>query len=400
MNSISKKKKIVGSILISGVVISILTIGAFYSVSSNKRKDVQSYHTLTLKENDPLLFKGVAVPQKETKIYLDPTLGKLNELYVTEGQTIDVGTRLVSYVDEKIQEQVDEQTRGIKRVETNIANAQERISESQSKKETASANVTTTTAMIKQLEQSTQPDDLAKVQQYTQELAKFEGTVESQESQLDTLKTALLDAQADLAERQATLEQLQQKVTSEISSEVGGQVHINEEGKVSSTVPFITIVNPSILIQGQVSEYDYNKLVVGQEVNLKISSTGDRLVGKVEEIDSLPQKMGTNDLVGTTSSNQVTYNFKVTPEREIQYGYSVQIELPQKEIRIPTKAVKNDKEELYVFVFKKGRVKKQPIKATKNENFYVLQEGVTKGEKIIENPSKELKDNQEVAVDE
>lgn len=400
LNSISKKKKIIGSILISFVIVLILIGVALYSVSSNKKKDTQSFHAITLKENDPLLFKGMAIPKKETKTYLDPTLGNLNELYVTEGQSIDIGTPLISYQDDKIQEQINEQARGIERVKTSIANTQERNGEAQKKKETAISNITTTKAMINQLEQSSEPEDLAKVQQYTQELAKYEGIAEGQETQIETLETALQDAQADLTERQAAVDQLQQKVTSNVTAEIAGQVHINEEGKVSSTVPLVTIVSPTILIQGQVSEYDYTKLAVGQAVNLNIPSTGDKISGKIEEVDSLPQRTGATDSVGTTSSNQVLYNFKVIPEREIQYGYSVQIELPQNEINVPAKAVKNDKDELYVFVFQKGRVKKQAIKAIKKENFYVVQEGIVKGEKIIENPSKELKDNQEVAVDE
>lgn len=275
---------------------------------------------------------------------------------------------------------------------SNVNNTEKSLAEVKVKKKTAEENLATAKNNLITIENS---EDLEKEQQYNQDIIKYETTVEGQNTQIDTLEVTLSGYRADLEDNNTSLASLQTKVKTEIKADIAGIVYLNEEGKVSPQVPMIQIISPMVSIQGQVSEYDYNKIALEQLVTIRPVSTKEIINGKIIEIDQLTQQKAVGE---ESTSGLVKYNFKVTPEKTIQYGYSVQISLAQTELVIPRKAVKKEKEQHVVYLYQNGKVKKQSVVLLEKNGQYIVKEGLERKAKIIENPDKKLKDNQEVAV--
>lgn len=377
------------------IIVSIIAFSSIFLAVKNlivKKNITKKYEVYQVKEKDPLLFKGSVETAQNTNLYLDESLGKLKEIHVHDGQTVEVGTVLLSYQNETIQDQINEQTRMKDRSLSNVNNTEKSLAEVKVKKKTAEENLATAKNNLITIENS---EDLEKEQQYNQDIIKYETTVEGQNTQIDTLEVTLSGYRADLEDNNTSLASLQTKVKTEIKADIAGIVYLNEEGKVSPQVPMIQIISPMVSIQGQVSEYDYNKIALEQLVTIRPVSTKEIINGKIIEIDQLPQQKAVGE---ESTSGLVKYNFKVTPEKTIQYGYSVQISLAQTELVIPRKAVKKEKEQHVVYLYQNGKVKKQSVVLLEKNGQYIVKEGLERKAKIIENPDKKLKDNQEVAV--
>jgi HlyD family secretion protein len=84
----------------------------------------------------------------------------------------------------------------------------------------------------------------------------------------------------------------------------------------------------------------------------------------------------------------------------LQYGYNVQIFLPQNQLQLPKSAVIKEKGNIFVFVYKSGKARKQKVVLKEESGTYLVESGVKVNDQIISNPDKDLKDGQEVAVEE
>lgn len=89
------------------IIVNIIAFSSVFLAVKNiivKKNMIKKYEVYQVKEKDPLLFKGSVETAQNTNLYLDESLGKLKEIHVNDGQTVEVGTVLLSYQNETIQD--------------------------------------------------------------------------------------------------------------------------------------------------------------------------------------------------------------------------------------------------------------------------------------------------------
>jgi len=84
----NNKRSICIKIIFIIILISIIVV--FKSIFLQSDSEEFSYKIITLKKSDPLIFKGISQPKNTNNIYLDSSLGKINNITVKHGQKINV----------------------------------------------------------------------------------------------------------------------------------------------------------------------------------------------------------------------------------------------------------------------------------------------------------------------
>ena len=97
--------------------------------------------------------------------------------------------------------------------------------------------------------------------------------------------------------------------------------------------------------------------------------------------------------------SSVNYAFGVIPERRIQPGYSVEVEVALNEIVVPTSAIVKDKDQSFLWVVTEGKVARKPVKLEQRGNYWVLSEGLAKNSVIVVDPNADLTEGLQIQVE-
>lgn len=172
---------------------------------------------------------------------------------------------------------------------------------------------------------------------------------------------------------------------------------IDNDAKNDVTKPLMTLKSIASEIKGIVTEYDKEKLSVNQDISIEYVNQDKTVQGKItgiSEVNNEPEK----DQSGASASAIVNYDFTAQPNEAIPVGYSVEILIPRNEIHLPTQSVVTKDGESYVFTVSKGKARKQTITAQQTKGYYLLQDGIKEGTKIVNN-AKKIKDGMDVSVE-
>lgn len=74
----------------------------FYGKRKNETKSVQLMSVTKRPISNTKLISGQVVPGKVETIYLDPSKGKIKEIYVKEGQEVEKGQKLFTYENDDL----------------------------------------------------------------------------------------------------------------------------------------------------------------------------------------------------------------------------------------------------------------------------------------------------------
>lgn len=167
------------------------------------------------------------------------------------------------------------------------------------------------------------------------------------------------------------------KVNTEVKADVSGVVYINEKGKDDSSIAYMRVVSKEPLVVSEVSEFEVDDIKVDDNVELKVVSNGERINGKIIEVDDLP--------VGGGENKSSAYRFEVKPEKEIRVGFTVEIAVNPENIKIPKEYVSLEGDRTFVNVINEdGSSEKREIKATLDGENYILQDySLNQGEKLL-----------------
>lgn len=388
---LTKKQKIRFSIIGGVVAIVAIVIAAIVGNQSNQ-ETTPRYATYKVEESDPLLFKGTVDAENVDSIYYDQSLGKITAISVEDGKEVKKGELLLTYQNEVAQTEVDQQERMLNKNSLSVSTAQENVNSAIAKRKELTNDLNQASTDYNNRDEST-PEGVADGQEAKAKYEQYKQALEAQEDVIRQANQALEAANLELNDSASVLDGAKQKISTEVTAPVDGIAYVDPNGKTDMTRPVVKIVSPKVVVNGIVSEYDYQKLAVNQEVSIRPVSSSESVTGKVTYVDKLPMTKAAGD-----SSAMINFEFKVAPQKELQYGYSVQISLPQKALRIPEKALVSDSEGDKVFVYKKGKAVKKVIKTTKQDGLIIVQEGLVLGDTIISNPNDQLKDGAEVAV--
>ena len=396
MKPLSKKKRIIFSAVWGVIAILAISTAFFFKQNQQQEPSVASYDAVKIKKADDLIFNGSVTAQNVEEFYFDQTKGEVSEILVTNNQEISEDTVVLIYQNETVQDQITEQQQTLDKLTLAVNNAQENLDNTYTKKQNIQNSLNEALSTFNNADadsmegQAIRQEEQAKMDQYKE-------AISSQEEVISQAQQALDSANLDLSTATQNIELAKNKITTNVAATTDGTAIVEPKGKTNASVPVIKILGKDTIIKALVSEYDYRHLATDQAVEIQLLNSNKKIAGTITEVSILPESTATEG-TATAQSNVANYSFKVKPSENLQYGYSCQIYVPVNELRIPEKAILNEEDKQYVFVYSKGTVKKQPILSENRDGVFVVTEGLKEKDRIISNPSQDLKDGQEVMV--
>ncbi len=218
------------------------------------------------------------------------------------------------------------------------------------------------------------------------------------------------------------------QVNDSVYATFNGIVSNVKKSNVSEGEPILKLIAEEPQIKTTVSEFDLDKIAVGDTVNVTVTSSGKKGKGKIKSIAQLPTSYEDNHqgggqaLSGTESmpsaeegqmmkaSNPIEqdpsggddnasskYSVMIgNLDFDVRHGFSIEAEIPLKTLKIPKTVLTKD-DNVYV-VDENHVVHKRKIKYDEKNGDLVIKEGLKQGDVLIKKPDNDIKDGKKVEV--
>ena len=381
-----KKWQLITLILVPLVIIAGAFTILFLNKTSNNPETVESKPLVQkAKEGSvasSVLLSGQVTANNEQFIYYDSTKGDLEGVLVNVGDQVTVGQALVQYRNTEAQSNYDSAVRALNKIDRQIYELQ------------TNGTISSTTSA----------DD--------EEGAASSAPAANSQQSLDSQLKDLQDNRADAVDKVNSLKLLLD-ATTVMSTVDGTVVEGNRDVSKSTTGSTQTLVhivnNGNLQVKGELSEYNLANLSVNQEVNITSKVYPDKTwTGKISYISNYPKdaqqaSSSASAAGGSGGGTGAKYPFTIDFTSEIgdlKQGFSVNIEVKNnsKAILIPVSSVVTEDGKNYIWKLDdKGVAKKVEVTLgnADAENQEVTS-GLAKDDKVIINPTADLKDGQEV----
>ena len=366
----TKKKKIIISLI---VIVLVLLVGTKFFFSNNKEAEPTEEPKIeyfTVEDVEQVFINGVVTPTESKEFIKDPTLGKLGDLNVKNGDNVEKGKILYQYVDETTDSQ--------------ITDLKFQIESTQAEKDKAARQM--------QLELN----ELG-----TSDEEGLPNNANTQES--IALKYDLYSYDLRMGQLQSQIDELYAKQVNQVVAPFNGQVAISQEQNRDSAI--MTLTSNDFYVEGEVNERDLIKIKLKQPAEVRTIADNKVFKGEIIYIANTPttsQGEGTGS--GQSGSGALsTYTVKLTLKdgKNVRTGFHVQssIKLDDKKVEIPSEAIHTDEKDQkkYVLVDDFGTVLRKDIEVSKNpttEGMVVIESGLEGLDKIIVKSDKELKNGE------
>lgn len=370
-------------LMLVGVIGVVLAGCGFFALNSKKKES--PYHVFTVKAADPLQLKGKVEPLKKQLYFFDGNKGRIKNIPVSNGEEVAIGTPLIEYQNEAVENETVSQRHAVEKSSLDASQAEA----------TVAANERQVQTITNQINDTQQKMAQAKEEEKTalnEQLKQQQGELQTANDQLSQSRFAVQSAYEDVQSAKDVLAGQQKQASSTVSSEIAGIASVDEKGKGSPEVPVVTVSSKEKQVKGIVTEYDLDKLVPGQTVQVTTVGNDKKVNGTIKSIatSALPTS-GDN-------SNVASYEFIVEGDFPWTDDLSTLVTLQQKQLLLPDSAIKKTKNEQYVYRYVNGKVKKTAIQIVTVSGHNIVQKGLKANDKIIENPDDELKDGSEIQV--
>jgi HlyD family secretion protein len=308
--------------------------------------------------------KGVVTSNEENVIMYQRQLGIVGEILVSEGDQVQVGTKLLQY---------------------NTDDSEELMYQLESKITRALAESTKIRKDISALRSVRFPTVFESEWEEAQTEAN-QVLIDSQIRELE-LKEELLEM--DIEDDQLQLQKLESDIESKtvVSTTEGIVKTINKNGNDE----LITIITYPYVIKGELSESDLENIEIGQKVYV---SQGEKpIIGTVQEISQFPVK--SPSLHEETS--YFPFTISVQEENKLLFGHHVGVEIVKKEsidtIIIPANSVtKNKFKDSSVYILEQGKAKKVEIQlGIQSDSRVEVVNGINENVLLVTAPDKKIK---------
>lgn len=370
-------------LMLVGVIGVVLAGCGFFALNSKKKES--PYHVFTVKAADPLQLKGKVEPLKKQLYFFDGNKGRIKNIPVSNGEEVAIGTPLIEYQNEAVENETVSQRHAVEKSSLDASQAEA----------TVAANERQVQTITNQINDTQQKMTQAKEEEKTalnEQLKQQQGELQTANDQLSQSRFAVQSAYEDVQSAKDVLAGQQKQASSTVSSEIAGIASVDEKGKGSPEVPVVTVSSKEKQVKGIVTEYDLDKLVPGQTVQVTT-------VGNDKKVDGTIKSIATSALPASgDNSNVASYEFIVEGDFPWTDDLSTLVTLQQKQLLLPDSAIKKTKNEQYVYKYVNGKVKKTAIQIVTVSGHNIVQKGLKANDKIIENPDDELKDGSEIQV--
>lgn len=341
----TKKKKgfIIGGVILAVAVIAYLLFGLGgkkdlpENMEAPEDNGIEYFDIVGLKQ---VFINGTVTPVRSQEFMKDDTLGKLGDLQVANGDIVEEGAVLYQYVDPNSDKEVAEIKSTIQSTEAERYKAVRQME--LELKQLASGNVAPT-------EEGEEP-------------TPNQNTPEAREA--IALRYDINSFDVRLTQLQEQLNDVMARQVNQVKAPFKGKVSIPQEKTRDSAI--LNLTSEDYYVVGTVNEKDVEKLKVDQKASIKIIANNENVSGAITYISETPgQGSGGGEGGAGGSSNLSDYTVKLSIESKenLKNGFHVQaaINLSDKPIKIPSKAVQYEGEQAYVLVDDFGTVLRKNI---------------------------------------
>ena len=387
------KKKYITITIIATIIIAS-TIGFCLLKKSIKDKTVNKAEYYKIASVEKVFINGILTPRESESIYIDSTKGEISEVHVTNGQTVNAGDSLFTYNNSTIEAQIEEISEQITSNENSKVSINNKFTNSKN-------NLAEKEEQLKKLknqleefnfEDQLQADNISMdIQQTTAEVSAYKEQVSAYEEQIDNVNITL-----------NSLYNKEEKLVAEksfvVTAPIAGTIVLSSNEK-DYTQPYIIIESQELIVKGVVSEKDYSKIKVDDDISVSIISTNEIIEGKILEIDDRPvsnTELSLSQVTQTTNTNVSYYNVLITlnSQENLINGFHSQgkVTLGDDTIKVFKTSIINEEGKNYVFVDKDGILDKVEISIQKEDGEYVIVEsGLNANDVVMKNPTSETK---------
>lgn len=375
-------KKVWIGIGIAALVALFIGINIYRSAAPTSGSAGQKVETGSLEEkkiSSTVMVPGTLKFSNEQYVFYEADKGTLNDIKVKEGDKVKKGTPLVTYTNEQL---------SLEKEQNQLTSESNQL-------------------QIDQIQEKLQALD-SKEKELTKQLGKKEAEkqVDSERTELEMQeKTAQIELKQTELQRQSLANQVSDL---QVKSEIEGTViSVNQEAaskKSDIHEPVIHIGNPKdLVVAGKLSEYDTLKVKKGQKVTLTSDVIQDKTwKGTVSAVGLVPdQQDNAAAAAGTDQAVQYPLQVKIKgdlPEGKPGFKFIMNIETDKRKTNtLPSKAVKKEDDQYYVYTVKDGKAKRVDVKIGEvTDDVTEIKEGISKDDQVILNPADDLADGTEV----
>ncbi|ENQ3078324.1 efflux RND transporter periplasmic adaptor subunit [Bacillus sp. WLY-B-L8] len=381
-----KKKWIIIGVIALIIIVAAVNIFIMQSKKKGSTEDVKFTEVTERQLNNTKLVSGQVKPGNIESFYADATKGKVKDIAVKEGQEVNKGDKLFSYDNEEINLQV-------KQAEIEQKVASMRFDQGKKKIDSLKKDIKkakdsgATKEMVDQLESQLNEVEM---QQKTSDLEKEKGNLHIEELKK---KRGELTVYSNFA---GVVQKLDKDASQGSMPAMGGQ------GK-----SFLQIASKDAFqIQGTLTELQKSQIQKDQTITVTAKAAPKKKwAGKITEVSEYPTSAEANTQAtagGDAGQNMSYYTYKASLDSQdgLSPGYhvSIQVNLENKKmVAVPSKSIVAEKDDSFVYVEDKGKLRKQIVKKGSGDGDWTeVVEGVTVGQKVVENPSDKVFDGMEV----
>jgi len=386
-NNMKKKKSIIIAVI---AIIAIAVVLSFCSrnqsvapmvrVKEAETGDIQSW-----------LSTNAMIESSDVKNYYGASGLKVKKVYVEVGDTVKKGDIILEY-------DLTDLIAAVEQAEIQYENALLNRAELISQKKQIEEDMADLEAEILRLDGSSDPQDLATLQALIQ---KRDALKTVSDEQIKLMDNSVALAKIGLDSARARLDEVRDGLVADMDGTVTA---LNaEEGAPVMTQP-VAVIQDMTRLKGviQLGKYDAAKIQLGQRAVLEYSDK--TYEGKISFISPAATRSMAAGMTGQETSLMAEIEI-VNPDAALKIGFDVDADILVGEVRnvlkIPVECIKYDKAyNTSVFVVENGTAKLTPVRlGLQSESEIEVVEGLKQGDKVILNPSMDLKDGMAVVVE-
>lgn len=172
-----------------------------------------------------------------------------------------------------------------------------------------------------------------------------------------------------------------------------GKVYINDQNSTDMNTSFISLVSNDFFMKGYVSEDDFKKVQIDQTVSIKVSSSDEKMTGRISYVSDRPTTTKTKEMKDNLSYYEVDISFEDQEGLVNGFHVDADLEIISNEYKVPTSAVLKSGNSAYVMKDLDGILKKQEVTIVKTgKNVTKIVTNLEPGDRILKHPDKTMKE--------
>lgn len=369
--------------IILAIIVLACVGGLVFKLVKASQKNETKYSLYTVSAGSDLVFNAISKTGDAQQVYNNQAYGEVEKVHVKTGQSVKKGDSLITFVNKEVEKQIDQMQLQLEQAKSQANYALE--------------------------------DRNSAYKSYNKLVEKYNETFSPElEMQIDQMEPTLNQSnraykqaldQVELQKKQ--LNDLKESSRKTINATISGVCKVNEKNidNPMSQGALVEVTSDENIIEGNISEYDYNKLKANDEVEVIPINGNEKTKGTVVEISNTPESQAGSfeanqmqNITEQSGSNSSNFVFKIKTQKPIHIGFNVQVRKKSDKIELAKDMVKEEDSKYYVFEYKDSKAVKKEVQLEKNTNSYTVISGLKSGDKII-SKVKDLKDNQEIKVE-